>query len=84
VKVFANQLDLIAIWQGMAGTLFEPKVVLWGGKSNRNQRASMSDNEYSDKFAHEFGCCANPLVIRGFNALNSPARVRMQGVCLGC
>jgi tRNA pseudouridine55 synthase len=31
VKVFANQLDLIAICHRMAGTLFKPKVVLWSG-----------------------------------------------------
>jgi tRNA pseudouridine55 synthase len=33
VKVFANQCELIAICQRMAGTLFKPKIVLWSGNN---------------------------------------------------
>jgi len=31
VKVFANQCELVAVCERMAGTLFKPKVVLWSG-----------------------------------------------------
>lgn len=35
VKVFADQLELLAICQRIAGTLFKPKVVLWGSNEQR-------------------------------------------------